>query len=140
VQRPILFVSPLIGGYLLVRPRMLRWGASSTEATEPLPGDELCPHPRVQSTRAITIEAPREAVWPWLVQMGIERAGFCTHDWFERLLFHARYVEGKHSATRIHPELQDLEIGDAFPTVVERTRVCTRSSRTSTSSTERRGC
>jgi hypothetical protein len=80
-----------------------------------LPGDELTPKPRVKSTRAITIEAPPERVWPWIVQMGIERAGFYTHDWFERLLFHARYVEGRHSATRIHPEPQELEVGDLIP-------------------------
>jgi hypothetical protein len=47
--------------------------------------------------------------------MGIYRAGFYTHDRLERLMFHARYVEGKHSATRIHPELQDLQIGDLVP-------------------------
>jgi deazaflavin-dependent oxidoreductase (nitroreductase family) len=94
---------------------MLRWGATREEAAEALPGDELTPKPRVQSTRAITIEAPPERVWPWIVQMGIERGGFYTHDWFERLLFHARYVEGRHSATRIHPELQELKVGDLIP-------------------------
>ena len=102
----------LVGGYLAWRPRMLRWGASDEEAAETLPGDDQTPEPRVQSTRAITIEAPPEQVWPWLVQMGIRRAGFYTHDWLERLLFRARYVEGRHSATRIHPELQDLKVGD----------------------------
>jgi len=101
-------------GYLAWRPRMLRWGASEEEAAGALPGDERTPHPRVQSTRAITIDAPPEKVWPWIVQMGIERAGFYSHDWVERL-FGARYVEGNHSATRIHPELQDLKVGDFVP-------------------------
>jgi hypothetical protein len=91
---------------------MLRWGASDLEASERLPGDEQNPDPRVQSTRAITIEAPPELVWPWLLQMGIGRGGFYTHDWLERLLFRARYLEGRHSASRIHPELQDLKPGD----------------------------
>jgi hypothetical protein len=59
---------------------MLRWGATPEEATEPLPGDDENPEPTVQSTRAITIDAPPELVWPWLVQMGIRRAGFYTHD------------------------------------------------------------
>ena len=102
-------------GYLAWRPRMLRWGATREEAAETLPGDDRTPHPRVRSTRAITIDAPPERVWPWLVQMGIGRAGFYTHDWVERLLFHARYVEGRHSATRIHPELQNLKVGDVIP-------------------------
>jgi hypothetical protein len=101
--------------YLLWRPRMLRWGATAGEASEPLPGDDRTPHPRVQSTRAVTINAPPEQVWPWLLQMGIGRAGFYTHDWVERLMFRARYVEGTHSATRIHPEIPPLQAGDTVP-------------------------
>lgn len=101
--------------YLAWRPAMLRWGTQAGEATEPLPGDDLVPHPRVQSTRAITIDAPPDRVWPWIVQMGIGRAAFYTHDRVERLMFHARYAEGKHSAARIHPELQDLKAGDLVP-------------------------
>lgn len=104
-----------IAAYLLWRPRMLRWGATTAEVAEALAGDERTPHPRLQSTRAITIDAPPEQVWPWLMQMGIGRAGFYTHDWVERLMFHARYVEGKHSATRIHPELSPLKVGDTVP-------------------------
>jgi hypothetical protein len=104
-----------LAGYLVWRPRMLRWGATEEEAAEALPGDARTPHPRVQSTRAITIGVPPERVWPWIVQMGIERAGFYSHDWVERLLGRARYVEGRHSATRIHPELQDLQAGDPVP-------------------------
>jgi hypothetical protein len=68
--------------YLLWRSRMLGWGATAEEASEPLPGDDRTPHPRVQSTRAVTIGAPPEQVWPWLLQMGIGRAGFYTHDWW----------------------------------------------------------
>ena len=102
-------------GYLLWRPSMLRWGATADEASEPLPGDDRTPNPRIQSTRAITIDAPPGQVWPWLMQMGIGRAGFYTHDWVERLMFRARYIEGRHSATRIHPELDPLKIGDIVP-------------------------
>jgi hypothetical protein len=104
-----------VAAYLLWRPRMLRWGATAEEASEPLPGDGRTPHPRLQSTRAVTINAPPEQVWPWLMQMGIGRAGFYTHDWVERLMFHARYIEGRHSATRIHPELPPLAAGDTVP-------------------------
>jgi hypothetical protein len=105
-------VATEIAAYLLWRPRMLDWGATNEEAREPLPGDDRTPRPRVQSTRAVTIGAPPEQVWPWLMQMGIGRAGFYTHDWVERLMFCARYVEGKHSATRIHPEIPPLQAGD----------------------------
>jgi hypothetical protein len=89
---------------------MLRWGATKEEAAESLPGDERTPHPRVQSTRAITIDAPLEQVWPWIVQMGMGRGGFYTHEWVERPLG-GYYAEG-HSATRIHPEFQELKVGD----------------------------
>jgi len=52
--------------YLLWRPRMLRWGATAGEASEPLPGDDRTPHPRVQSTRAVTIDsAPEQARRRW---------------------------------------------------------------------------
>jgi hypothetical protein len=102
-------------GYLLWRPRMLRWGATGEEAVEPLPGDDRTPHPRVQSTRAVTIAAPPERVWPWLMQMGIGRGGFYSHDWVERVMFRAGYVEGRHSATRIHPEVAPLRVGDPVP-------------------------
>ena len=100
---------------ILLRARISRWGATDEEALNPLPGDEL-PAPdgdRLISTRAITIDAPPEVVWPWLVQMGSGRAGFYTHEWIERLLF-ITYADG-HSATRIHPEFQELEVGDRVP-------------------------
>jgi hypothetical protein len=99
----------------LLRPRMSRWGATDEEVDKQLPGDEI-DNPmgdRPVSTRAITIEAPPEEVWPWLVQMGSARAGFYTHEWVERLLS-ITYVDG-HSSTRIHPEWQELEVGDRVP-------------------------
>ncbi|HEX5510599.1 MAG TPA: hypothetical protein VFX41_02705 [Actinomycetales bacterium] len=109
---PVTGVGSIVAAYLWWRPQMLTWGATDVEASESLPGDEQTPSPRLQSTRAITIDAPPERVWPWLVQMGIGRAGFYTHDWLERLLFRARYVDGRRSAVRIHPEFQDLRPGD----------------------------
>jgi hypothetical protein len=100
---------------LVVRPRISRWGATDEEVRRSLPGDELdSPHGyRPISTRAITINAPPEEVWPWLVQMGSGRAGFYTHEWVERLLF-ITYADG-HSATCIHPEWQELHVGDRVP-------------------------
>ena len=112
---------------LVIRPRIRRWGATDEEVGKPLPGDELA-SPfgyRPISTRAITIDAPPADVWPWLVQMGSGRAGFYTHEWVERLLA-VTYADGR-SATRIHPEFQDLHVGDRVPysrfTTVEVTMV-----------------
>jgi hypothetical protein len=100
---------------LIVRPRISRWGATDEEVRRVLPGDELdSPYGyRRISTRAITIDAPADEIWPWLVQMGSGRAGFYTHEWVERLLF-ITYADG-HSATRIHPEWQELHVGDRVP-------------------------
>jgi hypothetical protein len=98
-----------------VRPRISRWGATDEEVAKALPGDEL-ESPlgfRPISTRAIAIDAPPDAVWPWIVQMGSGRAGFYTHEWVERVLF-ITYAEG-HSSTRIHLEWQELRVGDRVP-------------------------
>ena len=115
-----------------VQPRISRWGATDDEVSRTLPGDELPAlyGDRRVSTRAITINAPREDVWPWLVQMGSGRAGFYTHEWLERLLF-ITYADG-HSSTRIHPEWLELRVGDRVPysrfnqvkvTMIDRPRV-----------------
>ena len=100
---------------VVFRPRMSRWGATDEEVRKQLPGDETDDPmgDRAVSTRAITIEAPPEEVWPWLVQMGSGRAGFYTHEWVERLLS-ITYADG-HSSTRIHPEWQKLKVGDRVP-------------------------
>jgi hypothetical protein len=85
----------------------LRWGASPREIAEALPGDELLPRAQYRSTRAITIDAPPEEVWPWLVQVGCRRAGFYSNDLLDNL--------GHPSARSIVPELQGLEIGQWVP-------------------------
>lgn len=61
---------------LWVRPWYLHWGATLEESRQSLPGDEIIPDARSQQTRAITIHAPREQVWPWLAQLGQDRGGF----------------------------------------------------------------
>ncbi len=43
------------------------------------------------------------AVWPWLVQIGDRRAGFCSNDFIERATGLVHYVDGQHAATRIPP-------------------------------------
>src|SRR6187397_3204993 len=91
----------------LVRTPVLTWGATEEEAGRSLPGDELLEDPAVVSTRAITIDAPPSAIWPWLVQMGPGRAGAYTYDWIENL-----FGLDMHSADRIVPEWQQLDVGD----------------------------
>jgi hypothetical protein len=96
---------------LLIRPGQLRWGATDEEISRPMLGDELVPDPTYNSTRAITIEASPEEIWPWLVQMGYGRAGFYGYDLIENL----GSERGLHSAESILPELQQLAVGDEMP-------------------------
>ena len=95
--------------YLFVyRPLQLRWGATDAEVAQRLPGDDMSPAPLFNATRAITIAAPPAAVWPWLAQIGYQRAGWYSGlDWFDNA--------GVPSADRIVPELQHLKVGDTFP-------------------------
>jgi hypothetical protein len=83
-----------------------------------LPGDEVPADVMTHYTKGLTIDAPPEVVWPWLVQIGDRRAGFYSHDWIERFVFPGmvHYAERTHSATRIHPELQELQVGDHINT------------------------
>lgn len=90
-----------------------RWGATDEEVAMKLPGDEFVPQPRRMATRAVTIDAPPEKVWPWIIQMGYKRAGWYTYDWFYKLTKSADFVDG-HSANRIIPELQDVKVGDVI--------------------------
>src|SRR5215207_1298511 len=88
---------------------VLTWGATAEEAARPLPGDDLLDAADVVATRAIGIDAPPSAIWPWLVQMGPGRAGAYTYDWIENL-----FGLNMHSADRIHPEWQHLEVGEVL--------------------------
>ena len=111
-----LAVLALAGYDALLRPWMLDWGATGEERRRPLPGDDIVEEVMTHHTRAVTIDAPPEAVWPWLVQIGDRRGGFYSYDWFERATGTVHYVEGGRSATRIHPELQDVRVGDRIAT------------------------
>jgi hypothetical protein len=83
---------------VLFRHRCLTWGSTPDEVARVLPGDELLADADIVSTRAITIDAPPNAIWPWLVQMGSGRGGAYTYDWIENL-----FGLGMHSATEILP-------------------------------------
>jgi hypothetical protein len=100
-----------LGTYpLFFRRQCLTWGARPDEVSMKLPGDELLARVGVVSTRAITIDAPPAAVWPWLVQMGSGRGGVYTYDWIENL-----FGLQMHSTRRILPQFQDVKAGDEFP-------------------------
>ena len=117
-MRNKMFVGLLAGastGYLLRRLGK-RWGATEDEVYRALPGDDLVPHPMLETTHAITIDAPAAAIWPWLVQMGYDRGWWYTDARWYHLLETALWKAKPHtSAERIIPELQGLSVGDTVP-------------------------
>jgi hypothetical protein len=98
---PLFATAPLYRGW------HLRWGATDGEVRGSMPGDGIVPMASFSGTRAITIDAPPEKVWPWIVQMGYRRGGFYTYA----LLDNAGYE----SADRILGEYQHPKIGDFMP-------------------------
>jgi hypothetical protein len=94
---PLFLVAPLL------RRRHRTWGADPDEVGATMPGDALLPRAQYRATRAITISAPPEEVWPWLVQVGYRRGGWYANDLLDNF--------ARPSAREIIPELQDLHIG-----------------------------
>jgi hypothetical protein len=92
-----------------LRPWMYRWSASDDEITAKLPGDELVAATGPSTTRAVTIDAPIAVVWPWLAQIGEDRAGFYSYSWLERAV--GAHI---HNSNTIHPEWQDIRVGDSI--------------------------
>lgn len=91
----------------LLRGWAMTFGATDAELEAKLPGDELTPGADVVATRGITIAAPPERVWPWLVQIGQGRGGFYSYDALENLV-----GLDITSADRVEARWQDLAVGD----------------------------
>ena len=104
----------LVAYHLFVRPWHLDWGATDDEMDRELPGDELVPAPGSETTRAVTVEAHSDEVWPWIVQLGQGRGGFYSYSWLENLV-----GADIHNVDRIVPELQRLAEGDSIRLVTE---------------------
>jgi hypothetical protein len=103
----VLVASPRFLAAPLSRHWHLRWGATDAEVTAAMPGDELVPDPSFSATRAITIQASPELVWPWIVQLGTGRAGFYSYDLFDNA--------ARPSADEVLPQFQQTRLGDWVP-------------------------
>jgi hypothetical protein len=90
---------------------MSRWGATPADLSRVMAGDTLLPDSTFSYTMGVTINAPPEDVWPWLVQIGYQRGGLYSYDWLDRLF---GYLD-RPSATHILPEFQHLAVGDRIP-------------------------
>ncbi|MFA9445799.1 hypothetical protein [Egicoccus sp. AB-alg6-2] len=97
-----------LGYHLVVRPWQRHWGATDDEVARTMPGDDVVAR-AAATTRAVTIEAAPEQIWPWLVQVGYGRAGWYSYDWIDN--------DGRPSADQIYRELQDLQVGDRLELV-----------------------
>jgi hypothetical protein len=99
----------MLAGIIIVyscifRPWQLTWGATPREAASVMPGDEFLDSVNFNATRAITINAEPEKIWPWLVQMGDMHGGWYNFDFLDK--------KGKPGAERLIPNYKRLVLGD----------------------------
>lgn len=86
MKRALLAATGFVAAWLLFRKWHLRWGATGEDVARSLPGDEVIPNADLVATRAMTIDAHPQAVWPWLAQLGQGRGGFYSYDVLENLV------------------------------------------------------
>ncbi len=104
----VIFAALLFAYLYIIRPWHLHWGATHLDRIAVLPGDALSPFASAVVTHAVKIDAPAEAAWRWLVQLGQDRAGFYSYTFLENLI-----GLGMRNTFRIAPEWQQRAIGDA---------------------------
>lgn len=102
-MRPVLLLGAVAVAAVRARRSLVSWGATPAERTAPMPGDDVVPDGRDHGTMATTIDAAPAAIWPWLAQMGCDRAGFYSWDRLDN--------GGRPSAERIHDAWQDIAAG-----------------------------
>lgn len=91
-----------------IRRWLARWGTTPDDLTRVMTGDAIIVNPTHSATHAITVDAPPDDIWPWLVQIGYQRGGLYSYDWLDRLF---GFLD-RSSANRILPEFQHLAVGD----------------------------
>jgi hypothetical protein len=101
-----------VAGFVVAEALGRRAGSTRAERREKLPGDDVVRHPQLRTDHAVTVDAPPDAVWPWLTQMGWHRGGYYTPRWVDSLLFPAN----RPSLDRLDPRfVRDLVVGDTVP-------------------------
>jgi hypothetical protein len=81
-----------------------RWGVSDSETSRSYPCDEFVTSPALQAWRGVRVEAPAEAVWPWVVQV---RLAPYAYDWIDN--------RGRRSPREL-AGLPEPQAGDTFTT------------------------
>ena len=100
----VVFAAVVVALATVYRRLHLSWGATATEVSGAMPGDDILGRSHFTATSAITIDADPEVVWPWLIQVGFQRAGFYSYDLLDNL--------GRPSAEHVLPEVQNVALGD----------------------------
>ena len=103
----IFLIIVVVSFYFIYRPWNLRWGATNEEVNRSMIGDDIVKNPTFNATRAVTINASPEEIWPWIIQIGYKRTGFYSYDFLDN--------DGIPSSERIIPEYQNLKVGDRIP-------------------------
>jgi hypothetical protein len=104
-------LATLLAVYLVaLHPWLMNWGATTQERWMMLPGDDSTLRPDEYFTRAISINASPAEVWPWLLQVGQDRAGFYSNTWLENL-----FAGDIHNGNDVRPDWQRRAVGDKVP-------------------------
>jgi hypothetical protein len=107
VQRVLLAFILYVGVVIGLRPWYSSWGATRSEQQMVMIGDPPLGQSHYRIDHAITINAPVDSVWPWVLQLGQDRGGFYSYDWLERA-----FGADIHNAYRIEPAWQSRAQGD----------------------------
>ena len=99
-----------VAGSTVLHPWHRTWGSTRAEVLMSLPGDPADRDPSLEIQHAVTIDAPPSDVWPWLIQLGQDRAGFYSYDWLERA-----FGADIHNVFEIRPEWQSRRVGEIVP-------------------------
>jgi hypothetical protein len=99
-----------VAGSTVLHPWHRTWGSTRAEVLMALPGDPAGRDPSLEIQHAVTIDAPPSAVWPWLIQLGQDRAGFYSYDWLERA-----FGADVHNVFELRPEWQSRRVGEIVP-------------------------
>ncbi|MBN1373349.1 MAG: hypothetical protein JW987_15540 [Anaerolineaceae bacterium] len=105
----------LVAGFVWVGAVIPTWNATDEEIALALPGDEYIPQPQLDWNHGITIKAPAEEIYPWLIQMGDTRAAYYSYTFIENVFMmvgksNDRYVNADH----IHADWQNPPIGQGM--------------------------
>lgn len=97
----------ILANFYLLWPWMSGWGATKEEREKALPGDDLVPTANMRTTKGLTVQAIPAAIYPWLLQIGVDRGGMYSYDWLENL-----FGLNVHTVDQIVPEYQNVQVGD----------------------------